>query len=125
MDFWSVCCVCRLQLAGKQFETDRNFDGKRHHRRFRNGDDYKPRKAILKFFIQIAAALIPVLLGVRIYAVTNPITDQLVRLPEWFSIGVSIIWIVGVTNAVNLIDGLDGLAAGVLRLLRSPCFPSC
>ncbi len=76
-------------------------------------DDYKPRKAILKFFIQIAAALIPVLLGVRIYAVTNPITDQLVRLPEWFSIGVSVLWIVGVTNAVNLIDGLDGLAAGV------------
>ena len=76
-------------------------------------DDLKPKKAILKFAIQIAAAAIPVLMGVRVIAVANPFDGLLVRVPEWLSIGGSILWIVGVTNAVNLIDGLDGLAAGV------------
>lgn len=76
-------------------------------------DDLKPKKAVVKFLIQIAAASIPVLLGIRIIAVTNPFTGMLIRIPEWLSYGGSILWIVGVTNAVNLIDGLDGLAAGV------------
>lgn len=76
-------------------------------------DDLKPKKAIVKFFIQIAAALIPVLMGVRVVAVANPLNDLMVRVPEWLSIGGSVLFIVGVTNAVNLIDGLDGLAAGV------------
>lgn len=76
-------------------------------------DDLKPKKAILKFFIQIAAACIPVLMGVRVVAVANPLNDMMVHVPEWISIGGSILFIVGVTNAVNLIDGLDGLAAGV------------
>ncbi|MBR4874788.1 MAG: undecaprenyl/decaprenyl-phosphate alpha-N-acetylglucosaminyl 1-phosphate transferase [Clostridia bacterium] len=76
-------------------------------------DDLKPKPAILKFVIQLAAAAIPVLMGVRIIAFANPVNDLLVRVPEWLSISFSILWIVGVTNAVNLIDGLDGLAAGV------------
>ncbi len=76
-------------------------------------DDLKPKPALLKFFIQIAAAAIPVLMGVRVIAVANPINNLLIRIPDWLSIGGSILFIVGVTNAVNLIDGLDGLAAGV------------
>ncbi|MBQ9915183.1 MAG: undecaprenyl/decaprenyl-phosphate alpha-N-acetylglucosaminyl 1-phosphate transferase [Clostridia bacterium] len=76
-------------------------------------DDVKPRPAKLKFLIQIVAAAIPVLLGVRVFAITNPFTDELMSLPLWLSVAGSILWIVGVTNAVNLIDGLDGLAAGV------------
>ncbi len=76
-------------------------------------DDIKPRPAILKFAIQLVAAAIPVLLGVRVYVVNNPFTDTLLTLPLWLSVGGSILWIAGVTNAVNLIDGLDGLAAGV------------
>lgn len=76
-------------------------------------DDLKPKRAILKFGIQIIAAAIPVFLGVRVIAITNPFTDLMIRVPEWISYGGSILWIVGVTNAVNLIDGLDGLAAGV------------
>lgn len=76
-------------------------------------DDLNPKKAILKFGIQIIAASIPVLCGVRVIAITNPFTDMMIRIPEWISYGGSVLWIVGVTNAVNLIDGLDGLAAGV------------
>lgn len=77
-------------------------------------DDIKPRKALHKLIIQILAAAIPVLLNVRIFAVSNIFSpDQLIRLSDWLSIGLSIIWIVGITNAVNLMDGLDGLAVGV------------
>lgn len=77
-------------------------------------DDLKPLSAKFKFVIQILAAAVPVLLDVRVFAISNPFSpDQLIRLPEWISITFSIFWIVGVTNAVNLIDGLDGLAAGV------------
>lgn len=76
-------------------------------------DDLKPKSAIFKFGIQIIAAAIPVFLGVRVIAITNPFTDLMIRVPDWISYGGSILWIVGVTNAVNLIDGLDGLAAGV------------
>lgn len=77
-------------------------------------DDIKPRKAWVKFIIQIMAATIPVLLGVRITVLSNPFSaGGFIFLPEWLSIIGSIFWIVGVTNAVNLIDGLDGLAAGV------------
>ncbi|MBE7021904.1 MAG: undecaprenyl/decaprenyl-phosphate alpha-N-acetylglucosaminyl 1-phosphate transferase [Ruminococcaceae bacterium] len=76
-------------------------------------DDIKPRRAVFKLLIQIVAALIPVLLGVRVFAVRNPLTGLLMTIPDWLSIAGSVLWIVGVTNAVNLIDGLDGLAAGV------------
>lgn len=77
-------------------------------------DDRKPLPAHFKFVVQIVAAAIPVLLHVRIFAISNPFSaEELLRLPTWLSIGGSILWIVGVTNAVNLIDGLDGLAVGV------------
>ncbi len=76
-------------------------------------DDLKPKRAILKFGIQIIAAAIPVFCGVRVIAISNPFTDLMIRVPDWLAYGGSIMWIVGVTNAVNLIDGLDGLAAGV------------
>jgi UDP-GlcNAc:undecaprenyl-phosphate GlcNAc-1-phosphate transferase len=65
--------------------------------------------------LQIAAALIPVFSGIRIEVFSNPLpftgTEWLI-LKE-LSIPITVIWIVLVTNAVNLIDGLDGLAVGV------------
>jgi UDP-GlcNAc:undecaprenyl-phosphate GlcNAc-1-phosphate transferase len=53
---------------------------------------------------QLAAATLAVFLGVRLeYFPTHPS----------ISIAISIIWLVGCTNAVNLIDGMDGLATGI------------
>ncbi len=76
-------------------------------------DDIKPRPAKLKFLVQLVAAAIPVFLGVRVFVITNPFTGELMSLPLWISYIGSILWIAGVTNAVNLLDGLDGLAAGI------------
>lgn len=79
-------------------------------------DDVMALGAKLKFVVQIFAALVPVLLGVRIEHLPNfnPFSNDLyITFPDWISIPLTVLWIVGITNAVNLIDGLDGLAAGV------------
>jgi UDP-GlcNAc:undecaprenyl-phosphate GlcNAc-1-phosphate transferase len=78
-------------------------------------DDITPLPAMLKFVIQIAAALIPTLHGVVIHVISNP--NLLSDNPYWnmgvLSIPITVLWIVAITNSVNLIDGLDGLANGV------------
>ena len=78
-------------------------------------DDIVPVHALLKFFVQIAAALIAVHHGVQIYMFSNPnvFSDVAYVSLGIMTIPVTVLWIVAITNAVNLIDGLDGLAVGV------------
>ncbi|MCL2588308.1 MAG: undecaprenyl/decaprenyl-phosphate alpha-N-acetylglucosaminyl 1-phosphate transferase [Oscillospiraceae bacterium] len=78
-------------------------------------DDIMPLRAWQKFFAQIVAALIPVFHGLTIYLISNPNIFSPAPYLELglFTIPLTVIWIVGITNAVNLIDGLDGLAVGV------------
>ena len=75
-------------------------------------DDIRNIPARVKLAGQIIAAAIPVAYGVQIEWVTNPFGTILI-IPEWLAVPVTVFWIVGFTNTVNLIDGLDGLAAGV------------
>jgi len=78
-------------------------------------DDVLDLSALLKFVIQICAALIVVFHGVQIDHFTNPFfwqNNQYISLGIW-SIPITVFWIVGVTNAFNLIDGLDGLSVSV------------
>ncbi|MCL2462466.1 MAG: undecaprenyl/decaprenyl-phosphate alpha-N-acetylglucosaminyl 1-phosphate transferase [Defluviitaleaceae bacterium] len=72
-------------------------------------DDIFTLKARLKFAIEIVAALIVVFSGTRVDFIIYPIPTYL----DYLSVPFTLVWIVGVTNAVNIIDGLDGLAAGV------------
>lgn len=80
-------------------------------------DDSRGLSAKVKFCVQIVAALIVVFGGgIRIEVFTNPnlFSDLTVlQLSHWVSVPFTVLWIVAITNAVNLIDGLDGLAAGV------------
>lgn len=76
-------------------------------------DDIYELNAKLKFLIQIAAASVVALSGIRIDFFFIPFIGSNPVYTSFFSIPATIIWIVGITNAVNLIDGLDGLAAGV------------
>lgn len=84
-------------------------------------DDVKALDAKPKFLVQIFAALIVVLWGeVRVDVFTNPIVwsgQPYIVLPMWASVLFSVLWIVLITNAVNFIDGLDGLAAGVSAIM--------
>ena len=78
-------------------------------------DDIYALGAKLKLVVQICAALIAVLMGNEITLLSNPNIFSSNPFWElgWLAIPVSVVWIVGITNAVNLIDGLDGLACGV------------
>ncbi|WP_217586454.1 glycosyltransferase family 4 protein [Lentibacillus saliphilus] len=64
---------------------------------------------------QIVAASIAVFGGVQIDFITMPSGNEIQF--GYFAIPLTIIWIVGITNAINLIDGLDGLAAGVSTIV--------
>lgn len=78
-------------------------------------DDIMALKALPKLIVQILAAGIAVYHGCVIQFFSNPnvFSDVMYLNLGWLSYPVTIIWIVAITNAVNFIDGLDGLAAGV------------
>lgn len=65
-----------------------------------------------KLLGQLVAALVVVAFGLRVTFINLPF-DEGFSIGWLLSIPVTMVWIVAVTNAVNLIDGLDGLAAGV------------
>lgn len=84
-------------------------------------DDYTDLPAKVKLVGQIAAACIAVIaFDVRIEFVTDPFGDYFYT--EFLAIPITIFWMVGLTNTVNLIDGLDGLAAGVATLASITIF---
>ena len=74
-------------------------------------DDVRGLKAIQKAAGQTVAAIAVVALGGRVELFTNPLGSSFEL--GWLGVPLAVLWIVGVTNAVNLIDGLDGLAAGI------------
>jgi len=77
-------------------------------------DDRFELSAKVKLLGQILAASVVVFgFNIRVDFVNIPFQDAYSSLETWVSIPLTILWIVGVTNAINLIDGLDGLAAGV------------
>jgi UDP-GlcNAc:undecaprenyl-phosphate GlcNAc-1-phosphate transferase len=78
-------------------------------------DDSAPLRAGFKFLVQIAAALVAVYHGVVVQILSNPnvFSDEPYWFLGWASVPITVLWIVGITNSVNLIDGLDGLANGV------------
>lgn len=78
-------------------------------------DDRHAIPARVKLMVQSVVAIAAILLGFRVEAVTLPLFES-VPLPPIAGYVVSFVWIVGITNAVNLTDGLDGLAAGICFL---------
>ncbi len=78
-------------------------------------DDLKSLSPEVKFFIQLLLASIIYFAGFKISNITNPL-DMGVLNVEVIDFPLTILWIVGVTNAFNLIDGLDGLTSGVATI---------
>jgi UDP-GlcNAc:undecaprenyl-phosphate/decaprenyl-phosphate GlcNAc-1-phosphate transferase len=70
-------------------------------------DDLLGLEAWEKFLGQLAASAVAVWAGVQISGIAGH------ELPSWFTIPVTVVWLVACTNAFNLIDGVDGLAAGI------------
>ena len=81
-------------------------------------DDLRPVRPGTKLVFQVAGACVVVVLGVRIEHVTLLGTTLGLGL---LAAPLTIVWIVGVTNAFNLMDGLDGLATGLAIIAAGTC----
>jgi len=83
-------------------------------------DDIYHLKPWFKLLMQLLGAAISIYFGLEINFVSNPFNGLmplgLVAVP------LTLLWLVGMTNAINLIDGLDGLAAGVTAISAGTLF---
>ncbi|MFC1809405.1 glycosyltransferase family 4 protein [Candidatus Omnitrophota bacterium] len=77
-------------------------------------DDIRGANSFVKFSVQIVASLILIHAGFVIESIDT--TFGMVIL-GYFSIPFTLLWLIGITNAINLIDGLDGLAAGIVFII--------
>jgi UDP-GlcNAc:undecaprenyl-phosphate GlcNAc-1-phosphate transferase len=75
-------------------------------------DDLRGVKPWQKLLGQAAAGAILFSAGFRVEMFTNPLTGKAVEL-SWLALPATLLWLIAISNAFNLIDGLDGLAAGV------------
>lgn len=80
----------------------------------------------LPFWVQIigilAASLVAVAFKVFIELFNNPLTDLQVKVDWYLMLPITLIWISGMTGTMNMLDGLDGLAAGVTALAALTLF---
>jgi UDP-GlcNAc:undecaprenyl-phosphate GlcNAc-1-phosphate transferase len=67
-------------------------------------DDMQAVTPKVKFLGQLIAIIVLIKSGIRI---------ELIALPEWLNVPLTILWIAGIINALNIIDIMDGMAAGV------------
>lgn len=79
-------------------------------------DDMYGMPAKIKLILQIIAAVVAINGGVKIHFITNPLSSTGMILLRDLTIPITLFWIVGITNTINLIDGLDGLASGVASI---------
>ena len=87
-------------------------------------DDIRNAPPLLKILVQAGGAGLAVALGIRFDLVSNPLAPQ---MRDHFNLGIlaiplAILWIVVLTNAMNLIDGLDGLATGIALFASTAMF---
>ena len=76
-------------------------------------DDVKGIPGYVKLIAQIIAAIIVVACGIKIEDISIPFTEGKIVISGVASYVLTVCWIIGITNAINLIDGLDGLSSGV------------
>jgi UDP-GlcNAc:undecaprenyl-phosphate GlcNAc-1-phosphate transferase len=83
-------------------------------------DDLRGANARIKFLVQFAVAAFIYWIGFRVDHIANPFGPELHL--GWLGLPFTVLWIAGVVNAMNLIDGLDGLAGGVALIAIAPTF---
>lgn len=81
-------------------------------------DDFRPLGARKKLVGQIIISVVACYFGAQIEKFQNPISGELVQLGIWGGV-ISVFWLVAMTNIINLIDGIDGLAAGIALMLMA------
>ncbi len=88
-------------------------------------DDRFAMRASVKLGFQVLAACIAIRSGFSVDLFSNPVTGDIYVVPLWILWPVSLLWIVGVTNAMNLIDGLDGLSSGLGAIIAATLTVIC
>lgn len=79
-------------------------------------DDIHDVSSKVKLLVEIIAASIIIFYGkIMLRGFTIPYLPG--DICEWISIGITYLWIIGITNAINLIDGLDGLSSGISTIV--------
>ncbi len=76
-----------------------------------------------QYLIHAVASGIAIVFLIFIEFVANPLTaDQNIHFPLWFTVTLTMFWIMGMINTVNWLDGLNGLAAGVTAIASAVLF---
>ena len=76
-------------------------------------DDALDLRARFQLFGQVAVALVAVASGITVAHVGNPFGGEDIQLEWWMGAAFTVVWIVGMINSLNFIDGLDGLSTGI------------
>lgn len=84
-------------------------------------DDLRDVSAPAKLAGIVLAASILVIAGISILVLRVPFAGVFILSNDW-SYLLSVVWVIGMTNAINLIDGLDGLAAGIVAIAATTFF---
>src|SRR5476649_1107987 len=77
-------------------------------------DDFRPRTATVKLAAQVCAIAIALAAGIVIDELHLP--GMHIVGPGWWGYGLTVLWILGLTNAYNFMDGLDGIAASTAAI---------
>ena len=85
-------------------------------------DDVVNIPAKFKLYVQLLVASVVFIFGVKISGIAIPFTSIYLTLPLILSFVVSIFWVCGFINAINLADGLDGLATGIVVISAATFF---
>jgi UDP-GlcNAc:undecaprenyl-phosphate GlcNAc-1-phosphate transferase len=84
-------------------------------------DDVRELSAPAKVTGTVVAGMILVWFGVTMFYFRFPFLDVVVLSNDWIPL-ITVLWLLGMTNAVNLIDGLDGLATGIVAIAAGAFF---
>jgi UDP-GlcNAc:undecaprenyl-phosphate GlcNAc-1-phosphate transferase len=76
-------------------------------------DDRADLRARWQFLGQLGLAAVAVLAGITVSFIGNPFGGGNIPFPVWVGIAFTVVWVVGMINSLNFIDGLDGLSTGI------------
>ncbi len=79
-------------------------------------DDIMGMRPRNKFLAQVVVAIVSMVYGFHIPGFEIPGTDRYVNLPPYIDYPITLVWYLGMMNAINFLDGLDGLLAGVTAI---------
>ncbi len=85
-------------------------------------DDVRELKPLPLFAMQLAVSVIALASGVVVTQVSSPLDGSSIPLPPVIAVGFTLLWIVGMMNTVNFLDGLDGLVGGVTVIASAILF---